>query len=81
MTLANVSRISAHAFLNSSVPNADTTVRTAPKEVRLSYSEPVEIRFSIFKVYKLSAAPGADLRALHAAAAGLVSADLLRRVI
>lgn len=66
MALASVSRISAHAFLNSSVPSADSTVSTPPKEVKLSYSEPVEIRFSIFKVYKLSGAPGADMRALHA---------------
>jgi copper resistance protein C len=79
MTLASVPGISAHAFLNSSVPSADSTVSTPPKEVKLSYSEPVEIRFSIFKVYKLSAAPGADMRALHAVAADLVSADLLKR--
>ncbi len=51
----------------------------APKEVRLSYSEPVEIRFSIFKVYKISAAPGADMRTLRSAADSLVSSDLLKR--
>ncbi|HLW60611.1 MAG TPA: copper resistance CopC family protein [bacterium] len=70
---------SAHAFLNASVPSADSTASALLKEVRLSYSEPVEIRFSIFKVYKLNAAPGADVRALHAAADDIVSADLLKR--
>jgi copper resistance protein C len=70
---------SAHAFLNASTPGADGVVGTAPKEVRLTYSEPAEIRFSIFKVYKIDTAPGADMRALHAAADGLVAAKLLRR--
>jgi methionine-rich copper-binding protein CopC len=79
MTLTSIPGTSAHAFLTSSVPSADSTVGTPPKEVKLSYSEPIEIRFSIFKVYKLSAAPGADMRALRAAAADLVSANLLKR--
>jgi methionine-rich copper-binding protein CopC len=70
---------SAHAWLNASVPTADSTVGTAPKEIRLTYSEPVEIRFSIFKLYKINAAPDADLRALHTAADALVSANLLKR--
>lgn len=69
----------AHAFLNASVPAADSTVSTAPSEIKLSYSEPVEIRFSIFKVYKIDAAPGADLHTLHAAADALVTANLLKR--
>ena len=77
--LAGVPGTSAHAFLNASVPTSDSTVSTPPKEIKLSYSEPVEIRFSTFKVYKLSAAAGSDLRALHAAAADLVSTDLLKR--
>jgi copper resistance protein C len=79
MNLGGGLQASAHAFLNASVPSADSTVSTPLKEVKLSYSEPVEIRFSIFKVYKLSASPGADMRALHSAADDLVSADLLKR--
>jgi copper resistance protein C len=70
---------SAHAFLNASTPGADSVVGTAPKEVRLTYSEPVEIRFSAFKVYKIAAAPGSEMRTLHAAADGLVAANLLKR--
>lgn len=70
---------SAHAFLNAETPAADGIVGTAPKEVRLTYSEPVEIRFSTFKVYKIPAASGGELRTLHAAADGLVAANLLKR--
>lgn len=70
---------SAHAFLNASTPSADGTVNAPLKEIRLTYSEPVEIHFSTFKVYKIPAAAGADTRALHAAAGSLVAADLLKR--
>jgi copper resistance protein C len=69
----------AHAFLNQSAPSADSTVTTPLKEIKLSYSEQVEIHFCIFKVYKIDAPPGADAKALHAAADALVSADLLKR--
>jgi methionine-rich copper-binding protein CopC len=79
LILGGVPRASAHAFLNASTPAADSTVITLLKEVKLSYSEQVEIRFSIFKVYKVNAAPGADMRALHAAADSLVAANLLKR--
>jgi copper resistance protein C len=79
MTLGGVPQASAHAFLNASIPSPDSTVSTPPKEIKLSYSEPVEIRFSIFKVYKLSGSPGSDIRALRTAADDLVSADLLKR--
>jgi copper resistance protein C len=79
ITLGTVPRAFAHAFLNASVPSADSTVAAPLREISLSYSQPVEIRFSIFKVYKLNAAPGTDIHALHAAADSLVSADLLKR--
>lgn len=81
ITLAEIPPASAHAFLNASTPGADSIVTTPIKEVKLSYSEPVVIRFSIFKVYKVNvnAALGADMRALHAAADSLVAAALLKR--
>jgi copper resistance protein C len=79
MTLGGIPQASAHAFLNASVPSPDSTVTTPLKEIKLSYSEPVEIRFSIFKVYKLNSGPGADMGALHTAAAALMAADLLKR--
>jgi methionine-rich copper-binding protein CopC len=77
--LATSPGASAHAFLTGSAPATDSTVTSPLKEIRLSYSEPVEIRFSIFKVYRLGTAPGVGLRTLHAAAADLVTADLLKR--
>ncbi|HKX17868.1 MAG TPA: copper resistance CopC family protein [bacterium] len=70
---------SAHAFLNASVPNTDSTVTAPLTEIKLTYSEPVEIRFSIFKVYKIAAPAGSDARTLHAAADSLVAANLLKR--
>ena len=70
---------SAHAFLNAATPGADSIVGAAPKEIRLTYSEPVEIRFSTFKVYKIPAARGTEMRTLHTAADGLVAANLLKR--
>jgi copper resistance protein C len=79
VAMSPAARVSAHAFLDASTPNADGTVTAPLKEIKLSYSEPVQIRFSIFKLYKIDAAPGADPRTLHAAADALVSADLLKR--
>jgi copper resistance protein C len=70
---------SAHAFLSASVPTADSTVTTPLQEIKLSYSEQVQIHFCIFKLYKIDAPPGADLHTLHAAADALVAADLLKR--
>ena len=36
----------AHAFLNQAVPSVDGKVPTSPKEIRLTFSEGVEPRFS-----------------------------------
>jgi copper transport protein len=40
----------AHAALLRTVPEASRTVNTAPPEVRLTYSEPIEPRFAIVSV-------------------------------
>lgn len=45
----------AHADLAASEPAANTTVREAPEGIALTFSEPVETRFSVFKVYRLEA--------------------------
>lgn len=79
LALSTVPGASAHAFLNASAPGADTTVTTAPREIKLTYSEPVEIRFSTFKLYRINAPAGGDAQALHAAAESLVAANLLKR--
>src|SRR5438874_6221972 len=36
----------AHAFLNQAVPSVGGTVATSPREIRLTFSEGVEPRFS-----------------------------------
>jgi methionine-rich copper-binding protein CopC len=70
---------SAHAYLKVSEPGEDSTVGASPKEVRLVFTEPVETRFSIFKVYAVKAEPGWDQRRLNAAAGALMSDVLARR--
>lgn len=43
----------AHADYLSSDPPRDAVLETAPAEVKITWTEPVETRFSIFKVYPL----------------------------
>ena len=45
----------AHADLVASEPEAGAVLAAAPSEVVLHYSEPLEVPFSIFKVYRLDA--------------------------
>ena len=40
----------AHAFLSSAVPAVGSSVATGPKELRLNFSETVEVKFSSVKV-------------------------------
>ena len=44
---------SAHAFLDHGVPGLDAVVEVLPATVALTFTEPVEVRASIFKVYPL----------------------------
>jgi methionine-rich copper-binding protein CopC len=67
-----------HAYLRSASPAEDSTVAAAPAVVRLLFTEPLEVRFSTFKVYPVPAAPGWDRRRLNAAAGAIVS-NVLRR--
>ncbi len=46
---------SAHSELTSSTPADGETLQAAPSDVTLNYSEALETRFSIFKVYPLDA--------------------------
>ena len=71
--------VSAHAFLRIADPAEDSTVTTAPSEIRLGFTEPVEVRFSIFKVYRLDANPSTELRRLNAQAGALMSDVLTKR--
>jgi methionine-rich copper-binding protein CopC len=69
----------AHAFLKSAEPGEDSKVAARPAEVRVAFTEPVELRFSIFKVYRIDMDPGSELRRLNAAAGSLVSEVLQKR--
>lgn len=64
----------AHSELENAAPGQDAVVTSPPDEVALSFSEPLELTFSTFKVYPL----GADLaetnvQRLNGLAGGLVS--------
>ncbi len=78
LLVATAGVASAHAFLKSADPGEDSTITALPKEVHLTFTEPVELRFSIFKVYRLDTAPGAEQRQLNTAAGALV-ADVLQK--
>ena len=71
LALAFVSPGLAHAYLEISVPEGGTTVDAMPAEIVLTLSEPVELRFSTFKVVRLEDAP-TDRRALLEAAGALL---------
>jgi copper resistance protein C len=53
--LTFVGAASAHAELESASPAEGETVTSMPAEVALTFTEPVEVRFSLFKVYSLDA--------------------------
>jgi hypothetical protein len=68
-----------HAYLKLSDPAEDGTVAVLPQAVRLVFTEPVEVRFSVFKVYRVDADPEWDLRRINAVAGALVSRVLALR--
>ncbi|MDR7422122.1 MAG: copper resistance protein CopC [Armatimonadota bacterium] len=78
LTVVAAGTAAAHAYLRASSPAEDSTVTSVPSEVRLQFTEPVEVRFSIFKVYPVPSEPGWDRRRLNAAAGAIVS-NVLRR--
>lgn len=55
LSALGVSMASAHADLVASEPAGGSVLAEAPAAVVLDYSEPVEVPFSIFKVYRLDA--------------------------
>lgn len=55
---------SAHAYLDESTPEEGAVVSTWPETITLTFTEPVELRSSVFKVYPLTtedALEGVDL--------------------
>ena len=64
----------AHSELESASPGQDAVVTTPPDEVVLTFSEPLELTFSTFKVYPLGAdASETDAQRLNGLAGALVS--------
>lgn len=51
----SLSVVQAHAHLSAATPADGEVLATAPEQVALQFSEPVETMFSIFKVYRLDA--------------------------
>ena len=54
LLLAAAGPVSAHAEIEAVDPPRDALLDVAPQRVRLVFSEPVETRFSLFKVYPLA---------------------------
>lgn len=70
----------AHAYLAESVPAEGSVVAEWPESVTLHFTEPVELRSSVFKVYPLEIEEGLDAARLDAAARALYEEVLpLRR--
>ncbi|MDV6374000.1 copper resistance CopC family protein [Deinococcus arenicola] len=74
---------SAHTAVTSMTPAADATV-SAPKELVLKFNEPVELRFSTFRVLALKSGQAADdgaqaALALKADATELANTPLIAR--
>ena len=55
LLLGAFSLASAHAALDTSDPAADAVVDTPPSQVTLTFSEPLEVAFSLFGVHRLDA--------------------------
>ncbi len=69
----------AHAEYVTSSPTAKATLKTLPSSISITFSEAIEVRLSIFKVYTLNAPKGADSHQLEGLAQDKVSALLNRK--
>jgi len=76
LVLCAAGAAAAHAYLERSVPQEGARLDRAPRVVRLVFTEPVELRFSLFKVYRLEATPDAPMARLNALAAALFNEAL-----
>jgi methionine-rich copper-binding protein CopC len=68
----------AHAYLKTSTPARGAVVTTLLREVRLVFTEPGEVRHSVFRVHRLEAPPGTERAQLNRMATSLAR-DVLRR--
>ncbi|MBF6594297.1 MAG: copper resistance protein CopC [Thermaceae bacterium] len=69
----------AHAEYVTSSPKAKATLKTLPSSISIIFSEAIEVRLSIFKVYALNGPKGADSHQLEGLAQDKVSALLNRK--
>jgi len=74
LTLALAGVGFAHSELASSTPADGDVLGAPPTEVSLTFTEPVEVRFSTFKVYPLGADSGPDAPDAEARLNGLAGA-------
>lgn len=79
VVLLAVAEAAAHGELRASTPARNAVVTTPPREVRLVFNNPVNVRFSIFKVYPLQAPADADRQQLNRLARSLVNRVLRKR--
>lgn len=66
----------AHTFLARSDPPGGSVVTELPSELTLVMSDPIEVRFSTFKVYRLETEPGTSLTGFAAETRVFVQAML-----
>lgn len=73
LTLALAGVGAAHSDLTAATPAQNETVTEAPAQVTLTFSEPLEVAFSTFKVYPLEAEGDGNSQRLNGLAGALVS--------
>ena len=66
---------SAHAYLETSTPASGSILEAAPEQVTLTFSEPLEVRFSTFKLTPLET-DATEPREVVLAAKDLMEASL-----
>lgn len=66
----------AHAIVKETIPAIDSTVRTAPKRVVMTFNEPVELAFGAIRVYDSNRNRVDDGDARHEGGADTVAVDL-----
>ena len=72
LALAALGGALAHAYLESSSPAGLSTVTAPLEKLELTFSEPIEISFSTFKLYPLALEPHWGVRELALAARELM---------
>ena len=77
--LCQTAPVLAHAYLLQGIPAGGSTVHEQPQKVTLIMNEPIEIRFSTFKVYPLEVKTDMSQRDIALAAKSLMEEVLSLR--